>query len=218
MENNILLDQLKKFYENEKNLNTLFKILNHNNIFKKSKEKKISLRLIDWFVTNYCKKNKVIIEKTIKNKKEFINIYNSYKSNLRAFSKQLFDPFRRKKQIFLYYHKRKNLIISFCLTKKQSHQNFIKTTIGQINFFKWIIENNIYNYIKLNKKIIESDMISSQKENNNKKLDKKNLVIKTIKSKNGSVQKISRKKRIELSKSVNKNMQFNKQHTILYFD
>ena len=61
-------------------------------------------------------------------------------------------------------------------------------------------------------------MISSQKENNNKKLDKKNLVIKTIKSKNGSVQKISRKKRIELSKSVNKNMQFNKQHTILYFD
>ena len=36
MENNILLDQLKKFYENEKNLNTLFKILNHNNMFKKS--------------------------------------------------------------------------------------------------------------------------------------------------------------------------------------
>jgi len=218
MENNILLDQLKKFYENEKNLNTLFKILNHNNMFKKSKEKKISLRLIDWFVTNYCKKNKVIIEKTIKNKKEFINIYNSYKSNLRAFSKQLFDPFRRKKEIFLYYYKNKKIKLSFCLTKQSSNHNFIKTTIGQINFFKWVIENNIYNYIKLNKKIIESDMISSQKENNNKKLDKKNLVVKTIKSKNGSVQKISRKKRIELSKSVNKNMQFNEQHTILYFD
>ena len=104
------------------------------------------------------------------------------------------------------------------LNNKTTHNNFIKTTLGQINFFKWVIENNIYNYIKLNKEIIENDMIFSQKENNNKKLDKKNLVVKTIKSKNGSVQKISRKKRIELSKSVNKNMQFNKQHTILYFD
>ena len=179
---------------------------------------KISLRLIDWFVTNYCKKNKIIIEKKSKSKREFINIYNSYKSNLRAFSKQLFDPFRRKKEIFLYYNKKKRLNLSFCLTKQPSHENFIKTTIGQINFFKWVIENNIYNYIKLNKKIIEGDMISSQKENNNKKLDKKNLVVKTIKSKNGLVQKISRKKRIELSKSVNKNMQFNKQDIILYFD
>ena len=104
MENNILLNQLKVFYESKKlkentNLITLFKILNHNNMFKKSKDKKISLRLIDWFVTNYCKKNKIIIEKNINNKKEFINIYNSYKSNLRAFSKQLFDPFRRNNQI-----------------------------------------------------------------------------------------------------------------------
>jgi hypothetical protein len=219
MENNILLNQLKIFYENEKNLNTLFKILNHNNVFKKSKEKKISLRLIDWFVTNYCKKNKVIIEKTsIKKKKEFINIYNSYKSNLRAFSKQLFDPFRRKNEIFLLYQKKNKLKLTFCLNQQSSNNTFIKTTIGQINFFKWVIENNIYNYIKLNKPIIENDMVHSQKENNNKKLDKKNLVIKTIKSKNGSVHKISRKKRIELSKSVNKNMQFNKQHTVLYFD
>lgn len=218
MENNILLNQLKIFYQKEKNLNTLFKILNHNNHYKKSKEKKISLRLIDWFVTNYCKKNKVIIEKTTKNKKEFINIYNSYKSNLRAFSKQLFDPFRRKNEIFLNYNNKKKLIFSLTLNNKSTHNNFIKTTLGQINFFKWIIENNIYNYIKLNKEIIETDMIFSQKENNNKKLDKKNLVVKTIKSKNGSVQKISRKKRIELSKSVNKNMQFNKQQTILYFD
>ena len=52
MENNILLNQLKIFYQKEKNLNTLFRILNHNNHYKKSKEKKISLRLIDWFVTN----------------------------------------------------------------------------------------------------------------------------------------------------------------------
>jgi hypothetical protein len=219
MENNILLNQLQKFYENEKNINTLFKILNHNNICKKSNQMKISLRLIDWFVTNYCKKNKIIIEKKSKSKREFINIYNSYKSNLRAFSKQLFDPFRRKNEIFLNYSIKNKIKISFSFKQNtSSNNNYIKTTIGQINFFKWVIENNIYEYIRINKKIIENDMVFSQKENNNKKLDTNNLIIKTIKNKNGSVKKISRKKRIELSKSVNKNMQFNKQNTTLYFD
>jgi hypothetical protein len=218
MENNILLNQLKIFYENTKNLETLFKILNHNNLYKKSKETKISLRLIDWFVTNYCKKNKVIIQKKVKNKIEYINIYNNYKSNLRAFSKQLFDPFRRKNIIYLNYTIRNNkTYISFSY-ENNTKKNFIKTTIGQINFFKWIIDNNIYEYITNNKKIIENDMIISQKENNNKKLDKNNLIVKTVKNKNGTVEKISRKKRIELSKSVNKNMYLNNQKVTLYFD
>ena len=61
-------------------------------------------------------------------------------------------------------------------------------------------------------------MIISQKENNNKKLDKNNLIVKTVKNKNGTVEKISRKKRIELSKSVNKNMYLNNQKVTLYFD
>ncbi len=218
MENNILLNQLKIFYENTKNLETLFKILNHNNLYKKSKETKISLRLIDWFVTNYCKKNKVIIQKKVKNKIEYINIYNNYKSNLRAFSKQLFDPFRRKNIIYLNYTIRNNkTYISFSY-ENNTKKNFIKTTIGQVNFFKWIIDNNIYEYIINNKKIIENDMIISQKENNNKKLDKNNLIVKTVKNKNGTVEKISRKKRIELSKSVNKNMYLNNQKVTLYFD
>lgn len=216
MENNILLNQLKIFYQKEKNLNILFRILNHNNDYKKSKEKKISLRLIDWFVTNYCKKNKIIIKKEHNNQITHINIYNSYKSNLKAFSKQLFDPFRRKNELFLNYTINNKII--FTENKLLYKNNHIKTTIGQLNFFKWIIDNNIYKYIILNKKIIENDMIFSQKENNKKKLNKHNLVVKNIKNKNGTIEQVSRKKRIELSKSVNKNIQFNKQYTILYFD
>ena len=216
MENNILLNQLKNFYQIDKNINTLFRILNHNNIHKNNKENKISLRLIDWFVTNYCKKNKIIIEKKEKNKTNHINIYNSYKSNLKAFSKQLFDPFRRKNELFLNYTSTSK--VTFTEDKFLYKNNHIKTTIGQLNFFKWIIDNDIYEYIKSHKKVIENDMIISQKENNKKKMNKHNLVIKTVKNKNGTIEQISRKKRIELSKSVNKNIQFNKQHTILYFD
>lgn len=216
MENNILLNQLKNFYQIDKNINTLFRILNHNNIHKNNKENKISLRLIDWFVTNYCKKNKIIIEKKEKNKTNHINIYNSYKSNLKAFSKQLFDPFRRKNELFLNYTSTSK--VTFTEDKFLYKNNHIKTTIGQLNFFKWIIDNDIYEYIKSHKKVIENDMIISQKENNKKKMNKHNLVVKTVKNKNGTIEQISRKKRIELSKSVNKNIQFNKQHTILYFD
>lgn len=216
MENNILLTQLKNFYQVDENLETLFRILNHQNIYKKSKEDKISLRLIDWFVTNYCKKNTIIISKKENTKTNHINIYNSYKSNLKAFSKQLFDPFRRKNELFLNYTK--TFKILFTDDEYFYKNDHIKTTIGQLNFFKWIIENDVYKYIKLHKETIENDMIISQRENNIKKLDKLNLVTKTIKNENGTIQEVSRKKRIELSKSVNKNIQFKKQHTILYFD
>ena len=46
----------------------------------------ISLRLIDWFVTNYCRK--FFIGYPL-NGQEFL-VYLSYKSQLRAYSKQLF--------------------------------------------------------------------------------------------------------------------------------
>jgi len=47
MENNILLNQLKSFYQIDKNIKTLFKILNHNNIHKNNKKNKITIRLIN---------------------------------------------------------------------------------------------------------------------------------------------------------------------------
>lgn len=45
----------------------------------------------------------------------------------------------------------------------------IETTIGQLNMFKWIIENNILQYIHDNYTQIDSDMIKSQKDNLEKK-------------------------------------------------
>lgn len=36
----------------------------------------------------------------------------------------------------------------------------METTIGQLNFFKWAIENNIIEYIRSNYEIIENDMNS----------------------------------------------------------
>ena len=61
-------------------------------------------------------------------------VYNDYKLKLKAYSKKRFDPFCRWDRITIPY-------------KQDSH---IQTTIGQLNFFKWAIENNVIHYIEQN--------------------------------------------------------------------
>ena len=70
---------------------------------------------------------------------------------------------------FLYFHYKR---INFYYSEKK----FIKTTIGQLNFFKWAFENNIIKYIKDNITEIENNM------NLEGKLKKNNTIIKAKKS------------------------------------
>jgi CRISPR/Cas system CMR-associated protein Cmr1 (group 7 of RAMP superfamily) len=90
-----------------------------------------------------------------------------YRSQLKAFKKLQFDPFRRRDRIIFHYN----------------DNDCLHTTIGQLNFFRWAIENDIIEQIKTDFTNIENDMLTSQKTT-------KNL----------------NKKRHELSKSSIKNM------------
>lgn len=102
----------------------------------------ISLRLIDFFVTNYCRKNFISYPL---NGQEFL-VYVSYKSQLKAYSKQFFDPnCRRERIVFQIY----------------GHESF-RTTVGQLNFFRWAFENNILEFIQANYDDIQSDRAISQ--------------------------------------------------------
>ena len=117
------------------NINTFYSKNPIENVLDIIKGKsKISLRLLDWFVTNYSKTNPIIIND--------INIYLNYKSQLKAFSKKQFDPFCRRERIVYYY----------------SDDESILTTVGQLNFFKWLFEYDILNYIQKNFDDIESSM------------------------------------------------------------
>lgn len=148
---NLLILSLTKFYNKNNNLNKLLPIING--------ESNISLRLIDWFVTNYSKKNN--ISYILKKKKLDTNfiVYLDYKSQLKAYSKKQFDPFCRRERINFY----------------DNNNNKIITTIGQLNFFRWIIENKILDYINENFKIIEDDMITSLRNLYKKKDCDKNI-------------------------------------------
>ncbi len=170
----VLLYSLKSYYEKDNNLERLLNIIKY--------KKKVSLRVIDWFATNYSKKNNIIYiiykddmgNKTLKQTDTIVsqfNVYNSYKSQLKAYSKKRFDPFCRRERI-------ETLINNI----------YLNTTIGQLNFFRWIINNNVIDYIQENIIDIENDMNNSLKE---------------IK-KNYKKQNNSRKPRQEISKSAQK--------------
>ena len=180
---NVLLNSLKEFYEIKENKNHLFDILNNTN--------NISLRIIDWFVTNYSKKNntsylinnkELINDENSENAKQF-NVYYSYKAQLKSYSKKQFDPFCRRNRI------------EFTI----DGENII-STIGQLNFFKWAINNLILDYIKINYKDIEEDMNICY--NNIHKKKETNI----------------RKKRQEISKSATRGLNSNNIKVLIDFN
>lgn len=144
-QNDLLLKKLIKFYKDPANFNKMLHIING--------ESKISLRIVDWFSTNYAKKNFTTYD--LENNPRF-KIYNDYKLKLKAYSKRRFDPFCRWDRIKVPFG---------------DDEYSIETTIGQLNFFKWAIENKIIDYIENNYAIIEDDMNQNNSISKNKHND-----------------------------------------------
>ena len=118
----LLVLSLQRFYSSRPDLHSLVPILKG--------EGDISLRLIDWFVTNYAKKHHVSY---VLNGQEFI-VYLNYKSQLKAFSKKLFDPFCRRERILF----------------QCGDLEPFETTVGQLNFFRWAFEKDVLGYVRNN--------------------------------------------------------------------
>ena len=179
-QNELLMQHLMEFYKQNNHLNKMMKIINGDS--------NISLRIVDWFVTNYSKKYYTVYDIPISythimNDEENpetmrFKVYNDYKLKLKAYSKKRFDPFCRWERITIPYDTDTNM----------------ETTIGQLNFFKWAIENKIIEYIENHYQIIENDMnLRNSTSKRNKSLQ------------NGEVNADSgktRKKREELSISA----------------
>ena len=92
-QNDLLLNNLLEFYNQGDNMDTMLNIING--------ESRISLRIIDWFATNYAKKNFTIYD--VKDGKQRFKVYMDYKLKLKAYSKKRFDPFCRWERITIPY-------------------------------------------------------------------------------------------------------------------
>jgi len=125
----------------------------------------LSLRLLDWLVTNYSKKYNIIYPLlNSSGETAYFNIYLDYKNQLKAYSKKFFDPFCRQKRIIVDINTLKWKIFK---DNSEIGKKEIVTTVGQLNFFRWFIENKVIEYALSNVKLIDNDMmvtISSKKK------------------------------------------------------
>jgi hypothetical protein len=131
----VLLESLRRFYSDPANLRVLTDVLRNKT--------PISLRTLDWLVTNYAKKKNIVY--SINNKT--VNLYLDYKSCLKAFSKRAFDPFQRRDRI--------DILDADGLP--------MTSTAGQLNFFRFAITSGVIAYAVQHAADIEADMVHATK-------------------------------------------------------
>lgn len=130
----ILLSSINTFYTVPQNRTTLMELLN--------KSGGISLRNLEWFITNYSKKNNLAYKT---NDGKIFSVHCAYKSSLDGYSKKLFDPFCRSEKIAY---------------KVPGTDEEIHTTVAQLNFIKWCIKNNVVEYIRKHHDILFSKQVT----------------------------------------------------------
>jgi len=140
----MVIASLQKFYAGHPEIEKVITYLNG--------EAPLSLRIIDWFVTKYSRKNFI---RYPLDGHEFI-VYLSYKGQLKAYSKQYFDPNCRRERIMFQI---------------PGYEAFM-TTIGKLNFFRWALDSNILEYIEAHEEEIRKgynmylkEMIQTQRSN-----------------------------------------------------
>lgn len=170
----LLKNKLVEFYGNKDNLDIYLSII--------LQKTRLSLRSIDWFVTNYCKKYNInyIINKNDQEVNYFP--FKSYKLQLKAYSKKFCDPFCRRERVIFDY--KNSIIFDYSDNLDIDHNDYIITTIGQLNFFKFAIQHDIINYALENITQIENDMNTTLKTREN---EKKFMKVQSIKRKELSV-------------------------------
>jgi hypothetical protein len=124
----LIIASLQRFYATNPNVDKVMPYL--------VGEAEISLRIIDWFVTKYSRKNFTAYDL---NGQRFV-VYKSYKGQLDAYNKQYFDTNCRRERI------------QFSVT---GYEPFI-TTIGKLNFFRWALESGLLEYIEANQETLKT--------------------------------------------------------------
>jgi hypothetical protein len=162
----LLIIPITNFFKKTRNLYILYNILKCKSV--------ISLRLVEYFVVNYVLDNNThfdlsryksnpsyIIDNLFTIQKQWSDydnnydddkstfsdlfmIHDNYKCKLKEYNKKNFDPFCRWQRIIIIYDKKSILKDGELITIREKS---FETTVAQLNFFKWIIENHIIDYI-----------------------------------------------------------------------
>lgn len=134
-----LLSSLRDYYNDRSKFNLLMDVIT-TNAKQETDTHRVSLRLIDWLVTNYSKAMTIVYEV---NGRSF-NIHQSYKNMLKAYSKKMFDPFRRHERVYI--------------DNPNVYGSSLETTVAQLTFFRWAIEHDVIQYAIKHKSSIKQHM------------------------------------------------------------
>lgn len=132
-ENALLKESLFRFFQAKpERFSAFYDVVN--------KKTDYSLRVLEWFVTKYSVIHDVIIPL---GKGKECNVALDYHNQMTSYQKKCFDPFRR-------HHK-------FVIMDPKMGLSFV-TTVCQMNFFKWAIENKVLEYVEKHLDAIKEDM------------------------------------------------------------
>jgi len=110
---------------------------------------RVSLRALDWLVTNYSKKTQCAYSvKPPGLVKMRFNVFKQYKAWLTRYKRVNFDPFRRHIRVYFTFE---NQIYS--------------STVGQLNFMDFAFKNGVLEYAQSNLIRIQNDMEETMKRN-----------------------------------------------------
>jgi len=119
----------------------------------------ISLRLLDYTMTNWAKKTRIMVEMNTSRGKIPWNLFSLYKDWLRFYRRRGFDPFRRRERIF------------FSHTFADGTTEQLDTTVAQLNFLRWAEMYGILDYVSAHKEEIEEDMMRTLGESKRRRVE-----------------------------------------------
>ena len=110
----------------------------------------VSLRMLDWFVTNYAKRLALRIRTP---SGDSVVVHDAYRTALAAFRRRNFDPFCRASK-----RSRTGAVVLSTVTLTGPHRGTVRTCVSQLNFMLWAHQNGVLAYARAHSKVIEADM------------------------------------------------------------
>jgi hypothetical protein len=100
----------------------------------------VSLRALDWCVTNYAKQHNVMCSSAVV-PGQLVNVHHAYRATLGHWKRRLFDPFRRRDRL-----------------RVRIDDEVLETTLGQANFALWAYRTGVLAFSLGHVDAIEADM------------------------------------------------------------
>lgn len=179
----LLMNSLTEFFSrnNFENMTVMKRIVN-------KEDSLISLRILDFFVTTYCEKRNISIDGN-----KFNRLHLQYKCQLKGVQKTAFDPFRRKDRIEFRYD-------------PNDPDAFIDTTVGQLNFFRWIIKYGVLDYVREHFTEINAAMLEHMKIKENEKRQKRKEAAKKREEERKAIVPVQKKDKLTITRRQTKKM------------